>query len=231
MQYFHFCNKMRFIANFSFLSTTDYIRKYMKNSTTALGNSDPEFYSTREAAEKLGLSLGTVQKMVETGALNAWKTAGGHRRVIASSVTSYMNARESNVRSVRNQHLSILVVEDDEELQKLYSLNVADWGIVVNLQIVGDGLTALLHIAKHRPDIVIADLRMPGLDGFDMIHTLHNDPSFGEMDIVVVTGMHKDEIAARGGLPRGMTVLSKPVSFATLEGYVNAKEAARAKAS
>lgn len=48
----------------------------MKNSTTALGNADPEFYSTREAAEKLGLSLGTVQKMVETGALNAWKTAG-----------------------------------------------------------------------------------------------------------------------------------------------------------
>ena len=128
----------------------------MKNSTTALGNAEPEFYSTCEAAERLGLSLGTVQKMVETGALNAWKTAGGHRRVIASSVTSYMNARESNVRSVRNQHLSILVVEDDEELQKLYALNVADWGIVVNLQIVADGLTALLFIAKHRPDIVIA---------------------------------------------------------------------------
>ena len=201
----------------------------MKNSTTALDNAEPEFYSTREAAEKLGLSLGTVQKMVETGALSAWKTAGGHRRVIASSVTNYMNSRDTNVRSARQQHLSILVVEDDEELQKLYALNVADWDIEVNLKVVGDGLTGLLHIAKHHPDIVIADLRMPGLDGFDMIHTLHNDPSFGEMDIVIVTGMHKDEIAARGGLPRGMTVLSKPVSFATLQGYVNAKEAARAK--
>lgn len=201
----------------------------MKKSTTALDNLEPEFYSTREAAEKLGLSLGTVQKMVETGALNAWKTAGGHRRVIASSVTSYMNARESSSRTVRNPHLSMLVVEDDAELQKLYTLNVDEWDIRVDLSVVGDGLTALLHIAKHRPDIVIADLRMPGLDGFDMIHTLHNDPSFGEMDIVVVTGMHKDEIAARGGLPKGMTVLTKPVSFATLQGYVNAKESARAR--
>ncbi len=96
----------------------------MKKSTTALGNVEPEFYSTREAAEKLGLSLGTVQKMVETGALNAWKTAGGHRRVIASSVTSYMNARESSTRSIRNPHLSILVVEDDAELQNLYSVMV-----------------------------------------------------------------------------------------------------------
>ena len=203
----------------------------MKNSTTALSSSEPEFYSTREAAEKLGLSLGTVQKMVETGALNAWKTAGGHRRVIASSVTSYMNARESNVRTTRNPHLSVLVVEDEEELQKLYALNFAEWDIKVDLHIVADGLTALLYIAKNKPDLVIADLRMPGLDGFDMIHTLHNDPSFGEMDIVVVTGMHKDEIAARGGLPKGMTVLSKPVSFATLQGYVNAKEAARAKSA
>ena len=65
----------------------------MKNSASNLSSSSPEFYSTRKAAEKLGLSLGTVQKMVETGALSAWKTAGGHRRVIASSVTNYMNSR------------------------------------------------------------------------------------------------------------------------------------------
>ncbi|CEN55592.1 response regulator [Candidatus Methylopumilus turicensis] len=201
----------------------------MKNSTSNSADALPEFYSTREAAEKLGLSLGTVQKMVETGALSAWKTAGGHRRVIASSVTSYMTARESNIRAVRNQQLSILVVEDDTEIQKLYALNVAEWDLNVDLKLVGDGLTALLHIAKHYPDLVIADLRMKGLDGFEMIHTLHNDSSFDEIDIVVVTGMHKDEIAARGGLPKGMTVLTKPISFSTLEGYVKAKEAARAR--
>lgn len=201
----------------------------MKNLTPNSADALPEFYSTREAAEKLGLSLGTVQKMVETGALSAWKTAGGHRRVIASSVTSYMTARESNIRAVRNQQLSILVVEDDTEIQKLYALNVAEWDLNVDLKLVGDGLTALLHIAKHYPDLVIADLRMKGLDGFEMIHTLHNDSSFDEIDIVVVTGMHKDEIAARGGLPKGMTVLTKPISFSTLEGYVKAKEAARAR--
>lgn len=201
----------------------------MKNLVQNISSSTPEFYSTREAAERLGLSLGTVQKMVETGALSAWKTAGGHRRVIASSVASYMNSREANLRSSRKQELSVLVVEDNEELQKLYALNVQQWGMSVSLQVVGNGLSALLHIAKFHPDIVIVDIRMPGLDGFDMIRTLHNDSSFDEMDIVVVTDMHKDEIAARGGLPKGMTILSKPISFPTLEGYVKAKEAARAK--
>ena len=201
----------------------------MKNSPSNFSDIVPEFYSTREAAERLGLSLGTVQKMVETGALGAWKTAGGHRRVIASSVTSYINARESNIRSARNQQLSVLVVEDDTEIQKLYTLKVAEWDLNIKLHVVCDGLTALLYIAKHHPDLVIADLRMHGLDGFEMIHTLHNDSSFDEMDIVVVTGMHKDEIASRGGLPKGMTVLAKPISFSTLEGYVKAKEAARAR--
>lgn len=47
------------------------------------GKSDttPEFISTAQAARQLGLSLGAVQQMVESGALAGWKTAGGHRRI------------------------------------------------------------------------------------------------------------------------------------------------------
>lgn len=112
----------------------------MKNSPSNFSDTVPEFYSTREAAERLGLSLGTVQKMVETGALGAWKTAGGHRRVIASSVTSYINARESNIRSARNQQLSVLVVEDDTEIQKLYTLKVAEWDLNIKYMFLVMGL-------------------------------------------------------------------------------------------
>lgn len=44
-----------------------------KNMHTNIEEFEPEFYSTREAANKLGLSLGTIQKMVENGILSAWK--------------------------------------------------------------------------------------------------------------------------------------------------------------
>ncbi|HAY10572.1 MAG TPA: excisionase, partial [Thauera sp.] len=40
-----------------------------------------EFISTAQAARQLGLSLGAVQQMVESGTLAGWKTAGGHRRI------------------------------------------------------------------------------------------------------------------------------------------------------
>lgn len=190
---------------------------------------ESEFYSTREAAVKLGLSLGTVQKMVETGTLSAWKTSGGHRRVLASSLEDYMRARQSNLRSSSNPNLSILVVEDDSDVQRDYAHKIADWGIDVDLRLESGGLNALLYIAKHRPDILITDLDMVSLDGFEMVNSLRKDQSFSAMDIVIVTEMSKDDIAERGGLPKDVMVFAKPVSFATLQGYVTAKGMAKAR--
>ncbi len=193
-------------------------------------NTSQEFYSTREAAVKLGLSLGTVQKMVEIGALSAWKTSGGHRRVLASSLEDYIRSRQSSPQVGANQTLSILVVEDDDAIQKKYADQISDWDIDLNLRLETSGLNTLLYIAKHRPDIVITDLQMANLDGFELINSLRKDLSFSKMDILVVTEMSKQDIAERGGLPKDVMVFAKPISFATLQGYVTAKEAAKARA-
>jgi len=193
-------------------------------------NTSQEFYSTREAAVKLGLSLGTVQKMVEIGALSAWKTSGGHGRVLASSLEDYIRSRQSSPQVGGNQTLSILVVEDDDAIQKKYADQISDWDIDLNLRLETSGLNTLLYIAKHRPDIVITDLQMANLDGFELINSLRKDLSFSKMDILVVTEMSKQDIAERGGLPKDVMVFAKPISFATLQGYVTAKEAAKARA-
>jgi len=201
-----------------------------KGLKMTIEKAEPEFYSTREAAAKLGLSLGTVQKMVETGALNAWKTSGGHRRVLASSLEDYMRARQSGVHISANQNLSILVVEDNHDMQKNYTEQIANWGIDVDLHLESGGLNALLYIAKHRPDILITDLDIANLDGFEMVNSLRSDQSFSAMDIIIVTEMSKDDIVKRGGLPRDVMVFAKPVSFATLQGYVTAKGVAKSRA-
>jgi len=76
---------------------------------------DKEFYSTIEAAKLLGVSVRTVQLWVENGSLEAWKTAGGHRRIVAKSVDDYIRANQTSAPDSSNK-MRVLVVEDNPSL-------------------------------------------------------------------------------------------------------------------
>lgn len=187
------------------------------------------YYNTREVADMLGLSRGTVQKMVEDGTLQAWKTTGGHRRILGISVENFLKSGQSNILTTQSTQLSILVIEDNPASQKLYQLTITEWDMPINLSIVNDGLSALVQITRHCPDILITDLQIPGVDGFEMVNTLSKDTAFNAMDIIVVTGLNKADISNKGSLPKGVTVFYKPIPFQDIHGYASAKLASIAK--
>lgn len=189
---------------------------------------DNEFLSTRQAAQRLGVSLGTVQNMVESGVLDAWKTAGGHRRIPTGSVDSLLLKRHSQASrpGKAQKKLDILIAEDDETLQKLYEMTFQGWQLPIGLRIVGDGFEGLLQVGQQAPDILIADLMMPGMDGFEMIRKLRATPELLSMDIIVVTAIDKDEVRQRG-IPEDVTVFGKPIPFHELKGFVLGRLAAR----
>ena len=66
-----------------------------------------DFLSTRETAKHLQVSLGTVQKMVETGELLAWKTRGGHRRILMSSLEQLLTRRRMGIRERCGSYYSV----------------------------------------------------------------------------------------------------------------------------
>ncbi|MDD2884245.1 MAG: response regulator [Dechloromonas sp.] len=187
---------------------------------------DREFLSTRQAALRLGVSLGTVQNMVESGALDAWKTAGGHRRIPASAVEALLARRLKQNSSGANHHLDILIAEDDPQLQKVYRATVDSWKLPISLRVVADGFEALLQVGQRRPDILIADLLMPGMDGYELIRRLRANDTLVDMEIVVVSAITKKEIE-EGGLPGNITIFSKPVPFHEIKGFLLACLAAR----
>jgi excisionase family DNA binding protein len=179
-----------------------------------------EVMSTRAAAARLGVALRTVQLWVEQGSLQAWKTVGGHRRVLVSSVERMMADRHARLQTANpDQPLKLLVVEDDARLRRLYELEVPLWSPPVHLELAKDGFEGLLKVGTFRPDVIITDLMMPGMDGFGMIAALRNDPHVTSR-IIVLTALDAGTIRDRGGLPPDLTVLRKPAGLAELRALV-----------
>ena len=193
---------------------------------------DSEYLSTRQAAIRLGVSLGTVQNVVESGALEAWKTAGGHRRIPVASVETLLARRRSLTPSAQEygSQIDILVAEDDLTLQMLYQMTVDSWNLPVKLRIVANGFDGLLQVGQRVPDILIADLMMPGMDGFEMIRRLRANTDLARMDIIVVSAIDRDEILARG-LPSDITIFGKPIPFHEIKGFILGRLASRQRVS
>ncbi|RFO98153.1 excisionase [Rhodoferax lacus] len=186
---------------------------------------EKSFCTTKEAATRLGVSVGTVQLWVESGLLQAWKTAGGHRRVIRESVEGLLHKAPSSAPDLpqpteapqTGQRLSVLVVEDDSSLLRLYKAKIAAWPMAPSVELNSNGFAALLTMGRTCPDLLITDLRMPGIDGFAMLRALQKIPEASGTRMVVVSGLDRTAIEAQGGLPDGIEVLSKPVPFERLQ--------------
>ena len=179
------------------------------------------YIGTTEAAALLGVSVSTIQKMVEAGTLRAWKTQGGHRRISANSVTALKRSGMASPTGDNNGRLQVLVVEDNATMIKAYTKALSEWGSGVNLYFAGDGAAALLAVAQRRPDLVITDLAMEPFDGFHLIKTLRGSSDLAETAILVVTGLSDEEIKARGGLDEATLCYRKPLSFQRLGGYID----------
>lgn len=190
---------------------------------------DPEFVTTRQAAQRLGVSLGTVQHMVESGALEAWKTLGGHRRIPVSALEAHLGRRRAQTTGAGDPaaQLDVLIAEDDPSLQTLYRLTMERWGMPINLRIVNNGFDGLVQVGQRLPDVLISDLMMPGMDGFEMIRRLRANPELSRMDILVVSAIDQDEVLAHEGFPANITVFGKPIPFHEIKGFLLGRLAAK----
>lgn len=180
------------------------------------------FYSTTEAAKLLGVCNTTVQIMSEKGLLRAWKTVGGHRRISRESVEALRALRPQAPSGGAERKVRVLVAEDDPALRELYRATLSGWGLPLEVMLAGDGLEALILIERMRPDILLTDLQMTPVDGFELLAMLRRHPEFNSMQILVISGLSSDEIARRGGLPRGIMAYGKPAPFDKIEGFIEA---------
>ena len=196
-----------------------------EEAITSTNFSIDDYCGTSYAAKLLGLSVATVQSLVEKGEIEAWKTLGGHRRIALRSINAYQE--KSNKRMVRTpdspgNRLRVMVVEDDADLRELYRANFEDWDLPLDCTWMPSAIEAMMDISSMRPDLLITDLSMPGVDGLEMLKALKRNANLSDMRIVVISGLLPAAIQARGGLPLDAHLQSKPINFDWLHGFMTA---------
>lgn len=181
-----------------------------------------DYCGTTYAAKLLGLSVGTVQSLVERNELHAWKTQGGHRRISMPSIRDYQRKHNMPLASDEplSPQLTVLAVDDDPlvlEMLRHFALNCQ---FPVDLTTMSSGLEALIDIASINPNVLIVDLNMPDADGFEVLRKLRSNVQFDKMSCLAVSALTLEEVEARGGLPEGVVFMPKPLKTQWLNGFM-----------
>jgi CheY-like chemotaxis protein len=92
---------------------------------------------------------------------------------------------------------TILVVDDIAEITAIVRFLLEERGLRVFT--AQDGVTALRMLAQQRPDALVLDLAMPGLDGYEVIRQLRQDPATRHIPIIVLSGLQQHDEAMAAG--------------------------------
>ncbi len=112
----------------------------------------------------------------------------------------------------------ILVVDDAPVFRELGSLFLARSGQVITASYGGEALVAM---ERERPDVVMTDLHMPGMDGDVLCREIKSDPNLCQTPVIVVTGGVSADERSRAVLAGADDVISKPIRRSALIQAVN----------
>jgi excisionase family DNA binding protein len=205
-------------------------------SSSDMFDSLDDALTTAQAALRLGVSAQTVQKWVDAGMLEAFRTIGGHRRIPARAVQALLDQRSgpatssvaagSATASARAPAEpgerpatpgKVLIVEDDPDTADLILALVRGLYPEALVRVVDDGFSGLIEAGHEPPELLIADVNLPGMDGLAMLTSLCQHAALRDTVMVVVKSHRDTELAQFGLVPEGVPVLRKPLQATALK--------------
>lgn len=90
----------------------------------------------------------------------------------------------------------ILLVEDDQSLREIYGIRLTAEGY--EIVPAGDGEEALAAAVRERPDLIISDVMMPKISGFDMLDILRSTPETKDIKVIMMTALSSEDQRERG---------------------------------
>ncbi len=146
--------------------------------------------SVGQVAEICRVSKKTVLNWIYDGGMKAFTTYGGHYRIWPANVKKFLETTGMDIPFdyVDDRTTHILIIDDDHDFSTiLKSAIVADLPDV-DVTTTDDGYEGLMLIGELKPQLVILDIKMPKLDGFQVLELLKTRKTDQDVKVLVITG-------------------------------------------
>ena len=178
-----------------------------------------ELYTVGQAAEYCALSRGTLWRYIKSGDLKASQTPGGHFRILRKDLDVFIVERGmyplANNFSSNNK---ILIVDDDRQIRDVLTQMLS--AHKYETETASSGFAAGAKIATFRPGLIILDLLMPQMSGFEVCRLIKEDPQTSHIKILAVTGYDTEENRDKTMKAGADDYMTKPLSSDALLGRV-----------
>lgn len=178
----------------------------------------PRYFTTGQVSKKCEVSLVTVKQWIRSGKLKAFRTPGGHFRIPAAEFERLRN--RYGFLAEPSKEPRILIVDDDPEVVALLMDALRRTRPAAKLETAFDGYEGILKVGTFRPDLLVLDLRMPGVDGLEVCRRIKGDPATRTTRILAITAYPEDYARERAFECGADAFLTKPFTVKALKARV-----------
>ncbi len=182
----------------------------------SLKKSIKSYLTPKEVAELLMVSTAAVRLWAESGDLKARLTAGGHRRFKLDDIKAFASKKNIQLNTSINETPRILIVDDNRHfadfLKTLLEVEIKNIKVEISL----DGFDAANKLHDFTPNILLLDLKMPGLDGFQVCQRVKENPLQNHIRVIAISGSVTQSDIEKLKKLGAETCLEKPVDIPTL---------------
>ncbi len=179
-----------------------------------------------EVGSLLQVNPSSINKWVKDGRIPAFRTPGGHRRIRASDLVSFLTTHKMPIpRTLAGAaKRRLLIVDDDpKQLEAMRRLLKAQ-SDRVEVVLVDNGVDALVQIGALKPHVAVLDVFMPLVDGLEVCRRLKANPETAAIRIIVASGQMTPEVEKKAREAGADVCLAKPVNIDALLAEVGTGE-------
>mgnify|MGYP002624868880 CR=1 FL=1 len=168
-------------------------------------------FSTSEVAKYCHVTADTIRKWAEAGRISVFKTPGGHRRIRREDLLRFL--RENSIPVHGDLHedgVKVLVVDDEQSIVTLIQRFLDRSKVPFEVRVAMDGFEVGKQMGTFEPNVVFLDIRLPGVDGFEVCRRIKAQEDGEAIHIIAMTGYYEEEVAEKIKNLGAVVCMSKP---------------------